>query len=235
MVVQRVAVASHGADHAGRRALVELLDEHRGDPVTAGGERVGEVPGTPFRDPLDATTHRRARLAHRQPDGPALTDEDPSHLGCQDAYRVPGEEREHLAVGRVTADRRVGGCGWKARHVEPAVPDGSRRPGHEHGRAQRRPIAVARVRVPDRAERGPAERDAGVEALGEALQQHTGRGVAVGHFPERGRPAADHALVVVVERPDAVPRDVEDFAAKDAEAEAQQYVELVSAQPLDRR
>ena len=115
------------------------------------------------------------------------------------------------------------------------MPDGPRRLGHEHGRAQRRPIAVARVRVPDRAERRPGQRDAGVERVGQALQQHAGRRQPVGDLPERRRPTADHALVVVVERPHAVPGDVEHVAAEDAEAEAQQDVEVVAAQLVDRR
>ena len=52
------------------------------------------------------------------------------------------------------------------------------------------------------------EHDAAVEPIGQSLQDRAGGHVAVGDLPEAGRASAVAALVVVVVRPDPVPRDV---------------------------
>ena len=108
------------------------------------------------------------------------------------------------------------------------MPDGPRDLRGEHGGAERGSIAVAGIRVPDGAERRPGQRDPGVELSVSRWNSTPVVGKAVVHLPERRRPAADDPLVVVMERPDAVPRDVEHLAAEDAEPESEQDVELAA-------
>ena len=144
---------------------------------------------------------------------------------------LAGEEREHLAVRRVAPDRRVG---WRRRRCSPGRASRARTARAALAASTAAPIAArSRLRGYECPTVRNVARPSGMPASRRSVRRWNSTpvvGQPVGHLPERGRPAADHPLVVVVERPDAVPGDVEHVAAEDAEAEAQQHVEVASAQ-----
>ena len=87
-----------------------------------------------------------------------------------------------------------------------------------------------------------------VGILRQPLENAPGRGTTFHHLPESLGPSAMHAVVAVVVRPDAVPRDMQRFLRQDAETELQDDIqvepancdevlrgEVVKGMPLNRR
>jgi hypothetical protein len=90
-------------------------------------------------------------------------------------------------------------------------------------------VPVAYVGVRNRLEEALLEDNAAVEPLGQALEDGPRHGVAVVDLPEgRGR-ATVLVHVIVMERPDAIARHLQNLTPDDIEREAEDEIEVVTS------